>query len=347
MMKINQIIREKRKELSLTQEQIAELLGVSTPAVNKWEKGSTYPDITLLPALARLLRIDMNTLMSFHEDLTDIEIENFVNEIDKVVQEQNYKTAFQMAIDKIHEYPTCDKLAYSAILYLDGALFLYSVPEQEQYREIFETFYQRLSVNEIPEIRDIAISMLISYARNRGEYAKAEELIRTLPFSTIDREEQLAILYQQQKKYTDAEIIWEHRIMKGVTDIQTALMNMLTMALYENRDTDADFFADMYEAIISRFSFPEWMRYNAHLQLAIERKDKDKSLSILSKMLPAMRKEWNPQDCKLYQKVKGTDATSFSSKVANSFCAELESNDEFAFMRGCTEFRELMVQMNN
>lgn len=38
-MKINQIIREKRKELSLTQEQIAELLGVSTLAVNKWEKG--------------------------------------------------------------------------------------------------------------------------------------------------------------------------------------------------------------------------------------------------------------------------------------------------------------------
>ncbi len=38
-MKINQIIREKQKELSLTQEQIAEFLGVSTPAVNKWEKG--------------------------------------------------------------------------------------------------------------------------------------------------------------------------------------------------------------------------------------------------------------------------------------------------------------------
>ena len=52
-MKINQIIRQKRKELSLTQEQIADSLGVSTPAVNKWEKGSTYPGITLVPALAR------------------------------------------------------------------------------------------------------------------------------------------------------------------------------------------------------------------------------------------------------------------------------------------------------
>ena len=81
-MKINEIIREKRKALSLTQEQIAEYLGVSTPAVNKWEKGSTYPDITLLPALARLLKIDLNTLMSFQDDLSNVEIVNFVNEVD-------------------------------------------------------------------------------------------------------------------------------------------------------------------------------------------------------------------------------------------------------------------------
>lgn len=40
-MKINQIIRKKRKELSLTQEQVADFLGVSTPAVNKWEKGGS------------------------------------------------------------------------------------------------------------------------------------------------------------------------------------------------------------------------------------------------------------------------------------------------------------------
>ena len=38
-MKINQIVREKRKALSLTQEQVADFLGVSAAAVNKWEKG--------------------------------------------------------------------------------------------------------------------------------------------------------------------------------------------------------------------------------------------------------------------------------------------------------------------
>ena len=36
-MKIGNIIREKRKECSLTQEQLADLLGVSAPAVHKWE----------------------------------------------------------------------------------------------------------------------------------------------------------------------------------------------------------------------------------------------------------------------------------------------------------------------
>ena len=76
----------------------------------------------------------MNTLMSFKEDLTDIEIENFVNELDRTVQEKSYKVAFQMAVNKIHEYPTCDNSIYSVTLYLEGALFLYSVPEPEQYR---------------------------------------------------------------------------------------------------------------------------------------------------------------------------------------------------------------------
>ncbi len=61
-MKINDIIKKKRIALGMTQEQVADYLGVSTPAVNKWEKGGCYPDITLLPALARLLKVDLNRL---------------------------------------------------------------------------------------------------------------------------------------------------------------------------------------------------------------------------------------------------------------------------------------------
>ena len=346
-MKINQIIREKRKELSLTQEQIAEFLGVSTPAVNKWEKGSTYPDITLLPALARLLKMDLNTLLSFNEDLTDIEIENFVNELDKVVQEQDYQTAFQMAIDKIHEYPTCERLIYSTVLYLEGALTLYNVSATEQYQEIYETFYKRLATSEIPEIRDTATSMLISYARNKGDFSKAEELINSLPFSTIDKEEQLAILYQRQEQYQDAEKIWEHRAIKGVTDIQTALINMLEIALHEKRENDADFFADLYEAVTRQFCFPEWMCYNAHLQLALVKKDKGSSMAILQKMLPAMKKEWDTRNCPLYRKTDDSGSTWLSGKLVKTITDELVNNEEYKFLRDGSEFETLITQLKN
>lgn len=40
-MTVGEVIREKRKELGLTQEQVARRLGVSAPAVNKWEKGDS------------------------------------------------------------------------------------------------------------------------------------------------------------------------------------------------------------------------------------------------------------------------------------------------------------------
>ena len=77
-MQIGEKIKNYRKTAGLTQEQVADYLDVSTPAVNKWEKGNTYPDISLLPAIARLLKIDMNELFSFREELTEKEIGQFV-----------------------------------------------------------------------------------------------------------------------------------------------------------------------------------------------------------------------------------------------------------------------------
>ena len=81
-MRIGEQIKNYRKTEGLTQEQVANYLGVSTPAVNKWEKGNTYPDISLLPALARLLKIDMNELFSFREELTEKEIDGYSTTIE-------------------------------------------------------------------------------------------------------------------------------------------------------------------------------------------------------------------------------------------------------------------------
>ena len=103
-MKINEIIREKRLAKGLTQGQAASRLGVSPPAVNKWEKGVTYPDITLLPALARLLDTDLNTLLSFQEELSEQEIGAFQNELLAAAETEGTQKAFELAMEKLREF---------------------------------------------------------------------------------------------------------------------------------------------------------------------------------------------------------------------------------------------------
>ena len=61
------IINKKRKELGLTQIQLAERLNVSNRAVSKWENGDGFPDITLLPAIARTLGITIDELLTGDE----------------------------------------------------------------------------------------------------------------------------------------------------------------------------------------------------------------------------------------------------------------------------------------
>ena len=48
MMTLGKVIRKYRKGKSMTQEEMAARLGVSAPAVNKWENENSYPDIMLL-----------------------------------------------------------------------------------------------------------------------------------------------------------------------------------------------------------------------------------------------------------------------------------------------------------
>lgn len=53
-----------RKEKRITQEEIAEKLGVTPQAVSKWENDISYPDILLLPKLATILGVTVDDLLS-------------------------------------------------------------------------------------------------------------------------------------------------------------------------------------------------------------------------------------------------------------------------------------------
>ena len=62
--KIGKFISSCRKEKNLTQEQLAEKLGVTNKSISRWENGYTMPDYTLLKDLCNELSINVNELLS-------------------------------------------------------------------------------------------------------------------------------------------------------------------------------------------------------------------------------------------------------------------------------------------
>lgn len=81
--KIGKFIAESRKEEGLTQEQVAEKLGVSINAVSKWERGICLMDMSLLKPLSKLLDVSINEILA-GEKIRDEELkskteENIIN----------------------------------------------------------------------------------------------------------------------------------------------------------------------------------------------------------------------------------------------------------------------------
>lgn len=77
---IGENIRALRKSKDVTQEQLAEFLGISNAAISKWERGETYPDITLLPILAKFFNISIDELMDYDAARNQEKIQNIENE---------------------------------------------------------------------------------------------------------------------------------------------------------------------------------------------------------------------------------------------------------------------------
>lgn len=98
-------IKRLRTEKGVTQEQLAEAMNVTCAAVSKWERGDTYPDITLLQPLAFYFGVSLDALMGYDREKYEKEIEDVIREY--------YKTGDRRIIEKAYrEYPNDYRIMY-------------------------------------------------------------------------------------------------------------------------------------------------------------------------------------------------------------------------------------------
>ena len=178
-MKLNETIRRLRRAKGLTQEQVAQALGWR-PGGKQVGRGACCPDLALLAPLARLLDTDLNTLLSFREELTGAEIAAFTVELYTLAQSRGIDAAFLRAEELLHRWPGCDRLTISLAMTLNGLFFTLGVAEPEPYERRLEPLYRALADSEEPDIRMEALHLLIGRHMRREEYAAAEELLSSL-----------------------------------------------------------------------------------------------------------------------------------------------------------------------
>ena len=102
--KVGENIKRLRKVKGVTQEQIAEVLGISVTAVSKWERNETYPDITLLFPLAHYFGVTLDELMGYDEEKVQAEIRKLLEEYRKIWLTKPEK-AREMICKAYREYP--------------------------------------------------------------------------------------------------------------------------------------------------------------------------------------------------------------------------------------------------
>ena len=90
---MGQIIRRLRKERNLTQEELAEQLGVTFQAVSKWENAKAAPDVTFLPCMAEVFECSIDDLFSYlpkikREDLSVLPGDSIPDGMKKYVGDQ-------------------------------------------------------------------------------------------------------------------------------------------------------------------------------------------------------------------------------------------------------------------
>ncbi|MEY8427881.1 helix-turn-helix domain-containing protein [Lachnospiraceae bacterium 46-15] len=346
-MKINEIIRNRRKELNLTQEQVADGLGVTAPAVHKWEKGISYPDITLLPTLARLLQIDLNTLFSFEQELTEQEVTSFSDKVIRIMQDEGFYAGYQMTMDKIKEFPNCALLLCSMAAVLDGTLILLAVEEAEKYTDTIERLYERAAELGDNNVRDQANNMLVLRYIRREEFDKAEGLLDTLPDTPVDKRSLKAAFYIRRKEMKKAVSVLEESLWFYANSARMTLISLMQCFQNMKEENLAELCVQKIREIVESLNLWDYSKYLAEYQMAIYRKDKERTLASLRLMLESMRNSDRKSDFPLYAEIPERNREGYAERLMCSGLAENIRKQGLGgegFLQGDAELEALLAE---
>ncbi len=171
MINIGDKIKKLRKQKNISQEVLANYLGVSFQAVSKWETNTTLPDLTLIPAIASFFGTSTDELFDFNLYEIEKNIEKIVDEHSKYYDIDKTK-AEKILRDGLRKYPGNDIL-------LNCLIGVLPIPERSE--EVIETCKALIESTRFDEVKYDAYRIMAEAYMSIGEYALAKQIIEHIP----------------------------------------------------------------------------------------------------------------------------------------------------------------------
>ncbi len=104
---IAKVLVKKRKEKGITQDELANYMGVTKASVSKWETGQSYPDITFLPELATYYNISVDDLIDYKPQMTREDIKNLYRKLASDFISKSFDSVLSDCRQIVKKYYSC------------------------------------------------------------------------------------------------------------------------------------------------------------------------------------------------------------------------------------------------
>ena len=104
--KIGEKIRLLRKKNDITQDKLAEHLGVTPQAVSRWESGVCYPDMNYLPAIADYFSVTMDELLCYTGTQKAVKVKEYLAEVERLLDRDRVGEALELLRTAMAEVPS-------------------------------------------------------------------------------------------------------------------------------------------------------------------------------------------------------------------------------------------------
>ena len=266
-MQIGDMIRKYRIAKNMTQEEMAYRLGVTTPAVNKWENGKTLPDIGLLAPIARLLDTDIDTLLSFHEELTTEEINGYIQELSDKMKKGNFQDGFAYGKSLIEKYPNCEMLKWQVASVLQAHYIMKQVSDTDYENYIYRWLVSVLETSD-EKIRNHAADSLYGYHIRKCEYDKAEDMLKYFSEQNPERKRKKAEIYQNRGNIEEAYIEYEELLFSYYQMCSMVLNGLCNLAMQDNDMENAHYYINKQEDLAKIFEMGKYHEISGKLSIS-------------------------------------------------------------------------------